>query len=85
MNMLPSPAAITAVRASVGRAAATQPAIAMKIPSKITDRRTTAGRAPMACMMPNSRIRSRTLALMVEAKPDAADQAHGDGDRQGGS
>lgn len=44
-----------------------QLAKAMKIPSETTMRRTAAALAPMACVTPNSRVRSSTLVLIVEA------------------
>src|SRR5262245_42133027 len=68
-NRLPSPAPRRAVRPSVGNAATIRLATARKTPSAVTIRRTLAGRAPIACMTPNSRVRSRTLALMVDASP----------------
>src|SRR5512132_505777 len=88
MNRLPGPSPRILVSPSVGRMATRQLVRARKTPSATTMRRTALGRAPIACMTPNSRVRSRMLALIVVARPmapttpkgkGAAQQDHDDG------
>src|SRR5215207_4412124 len=68
-NKLPRPAPIAHVRSVAGMTATTQLTAAIKIPSNTTRRRIVVPDAPIAFIIPNSRVRSITLVLMVEPRP----------------
>src|SRR5215211_202535 len=59
-----------AVRSGAGIRATTQLTTAVKMPSSTTSRRTLEADAPIALITPNSRVRSSTLVLIVEANPE---------------